>query len=56
MFQKQYELNLLRDSIKRKYCEEHNIKLLEYTHCNIKDKKLIKTKEKLLKEIKKNDK
>ena len=53
---REYELNLLRDSIKRKYCEEHNIKLLEYTHCNIKNRDLIKTKEKLLKEIKKNDK
>ena len=53
--QKQYELNQVRDKIKKKYCEEHNIKLLEYTHLGIKNRNLIKTKERLLKEIKKND-
>jgi len=52
---KQYELSQLRDKIKKKYCEEHNIKLLEYTHLGIKNSNLIKTKERLLKEIKKYD-
>lgn len=49
----QHSLNQLRDSIKKEYCEKHNIKLLEYTHLKIKDRNLIKTKERLLKEIEK---
>ena len=50
---KQLKLNKIRDEIKRKFCKENNVKLIEYTHLNIKDKNLIKTKENLLKEIKK---
>lgn len=52
---KQYLLNQLRDSIKKEYCKKNNIKLLEYTHLKIKNKSLIKTKEELIKEIKKYD-
>ena len=52
---KQYELGILRDSIKKKYCEENGIKLLEYTNLKIDDENLIKTKNKLLKEIQKYD-
>ena len=51
----QYSLNQLRDSIKKEYCKKNNIKLLEYTHLKIKDKNLIKTKERLIKEILKYD-
>ena len=52
---KQYHLIQKRDAIKREYCKENNIKLIEYTHVDIENKNLIKTKENLLKEIK-NDK
>ena len=48
---KQHSLTKLRDLIKREYCDKNNIKLIEYTHLPINDKNLIKTKEKLLKEI-----
>ena len=48
---KQHSLTKLRDLIKREYCDKNNIKLIEYTHLPINDKNLIKTKERLLKEI-----
>ena len=53
--EKLFEINKLRDKIKKEFCEKNNIKLLYYTHENIKDKTLIKTKERLINEIKKYD-
>lgn len=52
---KQYELNKIRDNIKKKYCEENNIKLFEYSHLKIKGENLIQTKEELLEKILNND-
>ena len=53
--EKMFETNILRDKIKKDFCEKNNIRLLYYTHEKIKDKKLIKTKERLINEIKKYD-
>jgi len=50
---KQYELIQIRDSIKRKYCEENGIYLIEYTHVENDKENLIKNKKKLLEAIKK---
>lgn len=47
-----FKLNQERDNIKRKYFKEHDILLLEYTHCKeTKGENLIKTKEKLMERI-----
>ena len=53
--EKLLEINKKKDKIKKEYCKENNITLLEYSHLKINDKNLIKTKEKLLKEIKKHE-
>ena len=49
---KKFEENLIRDKIKEEYCKKNGIKLIKYTNLKIKDNNLIKSKEKLLKEIK----
>ena len=51
----QFKLNKERDKIKKNFCKENGIKLIEYSHLKIDDENVIKTKKKLLNEIKKND-
>jgi hypothetical protein len=48
---RQFELNKMRDEIKREFCKNNNIRLIEYTHLKIKKDGLVKTKEDLLKII-----